>query len=319
MLLSTAYARGRRAFTLIELLVVIAIAAILIAILVPAVQKVREAGSRLKCINNLKQLGLAIQLHHDAHKHIPESYAYSSQGGPGPFTGRGWILKSLPFIGELPLYEQFDPTLVGDMTAGGGLQTPSTLPLMKTQMAILHCPFDSSFSAFSKIQNQWSGIEVATTNYKGVIGVSNMGGGWPVTPWETKYNGGVKWDNHGNAQPNGMFFRNSYQVKICFSNITDGLSNTFAIGEDLPEHNVHGAAFYSNGDYASCHAPLNYMPTPPDPTNWPKIMSFRSRHPNGSHFCVADGSVRFVSQNIDRLTYMELCTRAGNEAAAIPQ
>ncbi len=172
---------------------------------------------------------------------------------------------------------------------------------------------------FSQIQNQWPGIDVATTNYKGVIGVSNMGSGWPVTPWETAYNGGVQWDHHGDALPNGMFFRNSYRVRIQFAHISDGLSNTLAVGEDIPEHNEHGAAFYSNGDYASCHAPLNYMPNPPTPAAWPQVMSFRSRHAGGAHFCAADGSVRFVHQTINRLTYMELCTRAGGEIAEMPQ
>jgi prepilin-type processing-associated H-X9-DG protein len=116
-----------------------------------------------------------------------------------------------------------------------------------------------------------------------------------------------------------MFFRNSYQVLIKFAQITDGLSNTLAVGEDVSSQNEHGAAFYANGDYASCHAPLNTFFQPPQPANWPVVISFRSRHMGGVNFCAADGSVHFLSDTMDRLTYMELCTRAGNEPAQIPQ
>jgi prepilin-type N-terminal cleavage/methylation domain-containing protein len=314
--------RRARGFTLIELLVVIAIIAILIALLVPAVQKVREAGARTQCINNLKQLGIAIHAHHDAYKHIPESKSYGAEGtNPvAPYTGRGWILKSLPFLDQQPLYDQFAPSLVGNMGTNSGLQTTSCLPMMATPFSLLHCPADDSFNAISATQNQWAPIPVATTNYKGVIGVSNMGcpNVWGTTPWETQYTGGACFDNHNNERANGLFFRNSYQIKIQFAHITDGLSNTLAVGEDVSEQNQHGAAFYANGDYASCHAPLNTFFFPPNPSSWPTVMSFRSKHPGGANFCVGDGSVRFLSQNMNRLTYMSLCTRAGGETVSIP-
>ncbi len=158
---------------------------------------------------------------------------------------------------------------------------------------------------------QWSPVAVAVTNYKGVIGTSNMGGGWPDSP------SGLT-DNHNTKLATGLFFRNSYQVKIRINQILDGASNTLAVGEDVPEVNRHGAAFYSNGDYASSHAPLNYFPKPPDPDNWPRVISFRSRHSGGVNFAAADGSVRFISQDIDRFLYQKLCTRSGGEAVSIP-
>ena len=311
----------RIGFTLIELLVVIAIIAVLIALLVPAVQKVREAAARAQCVNNLKQLGIAIHAHIDSFKHFPESKSYSGEGTApvAPFTGRGWILKCLPYLDQIPLYEQFEPSQVGNINTaaqtGGVLNTK---PQLMVQLNVLRCPADDSSRKLSTVQNQLAPAPAATTNYQGVIGVSNMGGGWPGTPWEVKYNAGVAWDNHNNAKCNGLFFRNSYQVKIKVAQVTDGLSNTLAVGEQVPEQNVHSAAFFANGDYASCHAPLNFFPPTPDPTNWPRVMSFRSRHPGGCHFALADGTVRWISQSVDRLSYMELCTRAGNEVTQVP-
>ncbi len=301
-------AHRHRGFTLIELLVVIAIIAILIALLVPAVQKVREAASRTQCINNLKQYGLAIHAHHDAHKHIPESVSPWGEGGPPPRTGRGWILKILPYIDQTPLYEAFNPSFVGDFFSGQGIDL--CRPQMAVNLTILRCPADDSGRQLSTTTAQCA-FPVATTNYKGVIGTTNMGGGWPTSPSGTV-------DGHNTINNNGLFFRNTYQVKLKFAHITDGLSNTLAVGEDLPDQNIHGAAFYANGDYASCHAPLNFFPNPPNPGNWPLVMSFRSRHPGSVNFCLADGTVRTISQSIQWLHYQQLCTRAGNEVKEIP-
>jgi prepilin-type processing-associated H-X9-DG protein len=206
------------------------------------------------------------------------------------------------------VYRQFEPSKVGDMFSGQGLM------LTQAQMAIvlpsLACPSDTS-PRTSTLMYQWSPINVAVTSYKGVLGTSNMGGGWPDSPSGTA-------DNHFTTQCNGLFFRNTYQLKLNLGSITDGTSNTLMLGEDVSEANHHSAAFYANGDYASCHAPLNYFPNPPDPDNWPRVISFRSKHPQGANFCLADGSVRFVSQSIDRLQYQQLCTRAGGEVATVP-
>src|ERR1039457_1840547 len=97
--------RGRPGFTLIELLVVIAIIAILIALLVPAVQKVREAAARIQCTNNLKQIGLAFQAYHDANKYLPPATArFDHQDDGGPYNATYWSYFILPYIDQTPLY-----------------------------------------------------------------------------------------------------------------------------------------------------------------------------------------------------------------------
>ena len=194
------------------------------------------------------------------------------------------------------------------MFSGAGLMNCKTQ--MATQLKVLNCPSDTS-PRISSDTAQWGGIPVAVTSYKGVIGTSNMGGGWPDSPSGTV-------DNHNTALCTGLFFRNSYQVSITLVSITDGTSNTLMVGEDVSAENIHSAAYYANGDYASSRAPLNYFPKPSDPGNWPRVISFRSKHTGGANFCLVDGSVRFVADSIDRLRYQQLCTRAGGEAVSVP-
>jgi hypothetical protein len=172
------------------------------------------------------------------------------------------------------------------------------------------CPSDSSVLELSTTQYQWTGQTVALTSYKGCIGDPRMGGAslWP--------NGSV--DRHNNIGNNGLFYRNVYQEPLALSAIIDGTANTFAVGEDVPKYNTHSTAFYSNGDYSSCHAKLNFMPNPPTPADWPNVMSFRSMHNGGAWFCFADGGVRFIRADIDHNLYRALATRNGGEAASMP-
>jgi prepilin-type processing-associated H-X9-DG protein len=100
--------------------------------------------------------------------------------------------------------------------------------------------------------------------------------------------------------------------------VRDGTSNTFMVGEDIPEYNVCAIAYYGNCDYGTANIPLNYMPEPPQPDNWPDVTSFRSRHPGGANFCLADGSVCFINQTIEKALYRALATKAQGEAVQVP-
>jgi len=301
--------RLTRAFTLIELLVVIAIIAILIGLLLPAVQKVREAANRMKCSNNLKQIGVAVHNYHDVNGRLPISTSPWNEGGAAPRNGRGWILESLAYMEQDNLYRQLEPTRIEDFFSYGAnsLAGSAMQPSATTSLNGFRCPSDGlTPKGTSSTQYQWP-RPTAVTNYKGVIGDVMMGGAGTGSP-----------DSHWSTNPPGTFFRNSYQAPLTFASIGDGTSNTFFAGEDIPAHNFHSALYYANGDYASCHQPLNFFPNPPDPNNWPRVMSFRSMHATGANFLLGDGSVRFISQNIDFLAYRQACTKNGGEVPAIP-
>jgi prepilin-type N-terminal cleavage/methylation domain-containing protein/prepilin-type processing-associated H-X9-DG protein len=305
---------GRRGFTLIELLVVIAIIAILIGLLLPAVQKVREAAARSKCQNNLKQLGIGIHAYHDSQGFMP--YSVSPWGeGPNPpavRNGRGWIVEVLPHMEQSAMATALEPTRTQDFfTAGANsLSGTNMQPYYAALLQGFRCPSDGLSEATSASQYQWNPKTVAVTSYKGVIGDTRMGGASSIHP-------GTEPDCHNTIRCNGVFYRNNNQEKVRFAHVSDGLSNTLFVGEDVPYHNDHSALLYSNGDYASCHAPLNYMPNPRTPGTWPNVISFRSMHTGGANFCLGDGSVRFVRQTITHANYRAACTKANSETLTL--
>jgi prepilin-type N-terminal cleavage/methylation domain-containing protein len=300
--------RERKAFTLVELLVVIAIIGILVALLLPAVQSAREAARRTSCVNNLKQLAVAVHVYHDGNKMFPVSISPWKEGpNPAKITsGKGWIINVLPQLEEQALFDAFKPGFLGPFEFGRGINIVTLSELVKTQLNVLRCPSDQSTRELSDSQWQWEGRLVAVTNYKGVIGDTRMGGANSIHQ-------GTEPDCHNTIGCSGLFYRNDYQEPIAFRKVTDGTAHTLMLGEDLPRHNYHSAAFYSNGDYASCSAPLNFKPEPPIPLQWWDVISFRSDHPGGAHFAIADASVRFVSESIDYKLYRAMSTRNGGE------
>ena len=307
--------KQKTAFTLVELLIVIAIIGILISMLLPAVNGVREAGRRMTCANNLKQLGLAMHAYHEAHGHLPYSVAYDSNGAYPDYkrgqTAKGFTIDLLPHLEQQALRDAFEPGLDGNYSAGEGLMKAEVRDAMKTPIAVLQCPSDGYGPKIRTDQWQWIDIEVFVTNYKGVMGDNRMGGAASVHQ-------GSDPDCHRTPHCNGLFWRFDYLVTPSFAHILDGQSNTFMLGETRPKYFPCSAAYFSNGTHASAYAPINYEPEPFLASDWWNWWGFSSEHPGGAHFVMADGSVHFVGETIDYTLYGQLSTRAGGEAVQLP-
>jgi len=283
----------RSGFTLIELLVVIAIIAILIALLLPAVQQARESARRNSCKNNLKQIGLALHNYHDAHQVLPPGnisnapYDHAVHGS----SSLGWMTLILPQIEQSNLYQSIQScgafntvwTNVPEMTTG----TASVLtPYAKVPIASFICPSDPEGSF------AWRWENYAKSNYVGVAGDIYR---------PTRASSGTI------TNPKGTFYTNS---NLPFRKFTDGLSNTLIVGErssmPISATDKKAAALWAgvtsgSADYSAVNAVLDgseYYSL-----NWPVgRANFCSPHTGGVHFVIGDGSVRFVSENTDRMT-----------------
>jgi len=313
--MSTKCVRSRAGFTLIELLVVIAIIAILIGLLLPAVQKIREAANRMKCSNNLKQLGLAIHNYHDTNNVLPRSAGAGYNYGNTYPNSWSWLAQLLPFIEQDNLYRTAllgnnpQPTL--DTAPNPGVPSGKAVA---TIVKTYQCPSDGQNNRlWTDRANMPGGFAMAGTNYKGVAG-SN----WC---WGTYTNNGPTGDCNGLDNGDGVFYRSDYVNPLTLASVTDGLSNTLFAGEAIPDLDYHTDWAFFNHATATCSIPLNYrLPgkTPgPDRYNWPEVYSFRSFHAGGANFLIGDGGVRFVRDSIDLTTYRGLATRSGGETVSL--
>jgi prepilin-type N-terminal cleavage/methylation domain-containing protein len=313
--------RNRQAFTLIELLVVIAIIAILIALLVPAVQKVRAAAARTQCTNNLKQLGIAVHSYHDTYKQFPHNasaltFTWATDSNAVGTTW-SWIARVLPYIEQGALASQYNiPN--GTMAAA--------LPGMANVIPVLLCPADNTETA--NPATDWpnvAGVPMGLTNYKGVSGSNwgynnNLGAQTFANAFTTAFpvaDPDPNLSKDGLDHGNGIFYRSDGRRKLTMNGITDGTSNTFMIGEDMHSFDEHcGGWPYPNYTNATCAIPLNYLDPGNTYTHWQDRYSFHSKHEGGANFCLADGTVRFISNNIATATYQGLATIRGNESVS---
>lgn len=302
-----------RAFTLIELLVVIAIIGVLIGLLLPAVQKVREAADRLACANHLKQLALAVHNYEAAARRFPYNQFGPPYGQHKDSCAWSWLARLLPYAEQSNLYKQgqIDKNTLAQSGIAG------------EQIALFLCPSDDSSQGPRLDAGNLAGFPVGQTNYKGVSG-ANWGDDWEgigpffLTDWRHQ---GANGSFDGHSKGDGIFYRRDFLRPLRLSDIHDGISATLMIGEDVPALTQWCSWPYANNATGTCAIPPN-VKTPwggDYPVwNWQNNESFRSRHPGGLQFAWADGSVQFISNTIDLQIYRSLATIQGDETVSVP-
>ncbi|MEX0791636.1 MAG: DUF1559 domain-containing protein [Pirellulaceae bacterium] len=325
-------------FTLVELLVVIAIIGVLVALLLPAVQQAREAARRMQCGNNLKQLGLALHNYHGTHNVFPPGKVGPSVfDNINPGTNRiGWIPLLLPYIEQGAIHELVKPYMDGTAPDISTSNSPSVWPGTRTPIMALNCPSDPGSSKQEGLTTPGGAFGGAYyprtfSNYAACQGSD----GTRLSP---NTNPVSDPPDASGTRLNGMFYVRS---KTRMRDITDGLSNTIMLGEiriapDVGEYdtgadfrgyiwNVDGPTIWFSTKFtpntvtqdrlSRCREDIPDMPClrPASLTGWTYWLHPRSKHPGGAQFCLADGSVRFISNTVNGIVFNSLGTRADNE------
>lgn len=304
--------RSNRGFTLIELLVVIAIIAILVALLLPAVQQAREAARRTQCKNNMKQLGLALHNYHDVHQTLPI--------GAHAAWGHSWSWAVLPFVEQAPLYDVM-PSPANDNGWYGGTDARSLgiQQIMRSPVPAFLCP------------SQPNG-PVEPNDVNGLTGRA-------MTTYLASAGGDAETDNLGATgmdTSNGLFhavrMNGAGEGRVIrFRDITDGMSSTVMVGEAYYDLSAERCSvcdrflfFHPNfdsgngSDFSETMGSTFYGINNESPTMNHRESAFGSYHVGGAQFTLADGSTRFVSENIDLELWQALGSRQGREVVELP-
>ncbi len=352
--------KTRRGFTLVELLVVIAIIGILVGLLLPAVQAAREAARRMSCQNNLKQLGLALHNYHSSFKQMPPAGIREMYNNSGWSRQASWMIRILPQIEQSAAYNavNFVDSNFDNITAGWAAPTRNWQVMNAMSVPIYWCPSSplersKDYPTSEKTQQLGApaSITVQIPDYAANSGCQFRGGTVVDAPnsfWDW---GGVHADN--GVLP--MLLRPdwgsppSIGQPVKFGSITDGTSNTIAVGEQSGLHrseNDYRAGFVLGGlwscgtasspsnknNYVITRYPINYSGN-----DWPawgglgwtgswtpnigetsfNNTAFRSQHTGGAQFVLSDGSVQFISENIQFQIYTALLDRNDGAVASV--
>lgn len=299
----------RIGFTLIELLVVIAIIGVLMGLLVPAVQRVRESASRVHCQNNLKQIGLAFHAYHERYRRFPSGFISKSSSTDGPSLGPGWgwAAQILPYVEQDALYSQISLTK--------DIADPANATVRQTSLPIFLCPSDRAPTPTFNVKSSSGGslCDVAFANYVGMAGVNEI----------------TVYPDTSNAEP-GVLLRNS---RVRVTDIRDGSSNTLLATERCsaksPQTTWTGAvtgasvppinpSYDNEGPGILCLTNSGTAEDGRTPNNpFEHVEDASSVHPAGVNLLFADGSVRSILYGTDPAIWVAITTRSGGETVKL--
>ncbi len=313
-------------FTLVELLVVIAVIAMLVTLLLPAVQAARESARKTQCVNNMRQVALALLNHHDSRGHFPHgnyNYIDGTDSTPEPYNNmqdrRCWFHETLPYLEEEALFHDFDTYMKTNRSALG-------YPRLHTVVPSFMCASDP---LGPKLHTFWGGFNgLPTQGFSGNF-VGSAGDDY-FNP--TEVNGEKIQPLIASSKLNGMLFAVS---KIRIGQVLDGTSHTALVSEvilspDIDSHDLRGRYYNpaTGGVLFSTRIPPNTLvpdrfnwcgrnPVPQAPCVWSgtnMFLSARSYHPGGVNIAMVDCSVQFVTDGVDARAYKAAGSRNGEEA-----
>jgi prepilin-type N-terminal cleavage/methylation domain-containing protein/prepilin-type processing-associated H-X9-DG protein len=334
---------GTPGFTLVELLVVIAIIAILVTLLLPAVNAAREAARRTQCLNHLKQIGLALHNYYSTHSKFPPGYATSEDNWvSGRKIHRGsTLVLILPFMEREDLYGELD---FNDVQSAETTRLGDGTYLYEIVMSDYLCPSDADLGDNGGKSPVWftGGHSTKTTEDRALASYSpSFGSQNQISSPNCGYHYPTGMFNNGPAlmamtdkrnEVSGMFAHGDVYMRI--SHISDGLSHTIALGEIRPYCSYYQMIGWwrESGMRAGTTVPINWDTCPENPCwrasnndpagfncrchhhrSWQVAAGFKSPHPGGANFVLGDGAVTFLSENIDFRTYNRLGDRHDGE------